>query len=96
MKTLITASFLSLLAILQYDLWFGDGSLTAAWRFEERIVEQQQDNEHLQLRNEALAAEVTDLKSGSAAIEERARSELGMIKQGETFVQIVDENNQAD
>lgn len=96
MKTLITASFLSLLAILQYDLWFGDGSLTAAWRLEERIVEQQQDNEHLQLRNEALAAEVTDLKSGSAAIEERARSELGMIKQGETFVQIVDENNQAD
>jgi len=96
MKILIAASFISLLAILQYDLWFGDGSLTAAWRLEESIVEQQQDNERLQLRNEALAAEVTDLKSGLAAIEERARSELGMIKQGETFVQIIDDNNQTD
>jgi len=100
MKILVAASFLSLLAILQYDLWFGDGSLTAAWRLEEKIVEQQQDNERLQLRNETLAAEVTDLKSGSAAIEERARSELGMIKQGETFVQILDQdsdkNNKTD
>ncbi|MGD9386088.1 MAG: cell division protein FtsB, partial [Thioalkalispiraceae bacterium] len=83
MKILVAASFLSLLAILQYDLWFGDGSLTAAWRLEEQIVQQQQENERLQHRNDALAAEVTDLKSGLAAIEERARSELGMIKQGE-------------
>ncbi|MGD8783729.1 MAG: cell division protein FtsB [Thioalkalispiraceae bacterium] len=92
MKILVAASFLSLLAILQYDLWFGDGSLTAAWRLEEQIVQQQQENERLQHRNDALAAEVTDLKSGLAAIEERARSELGMIKQGETFVQILDQD----
>ena len=92
MKILIAASFISLLAILQYDLWFGDGSLAAAWRLEESIVEQQRGNERLQLRNEALAAEVTDLKSGLAAIEERARSELGMIKEGETFVQILNQN----
>jgi cell division protein FtsB len=91
-KILVAASFLSLLAILQYDLWFGDGSLTAAWRLEEQIVQQQQENERLQHRNDALAAEVTDLKSGLAAIEERARSELGMIKQGETFVQILDQD----
>ena len=96
MKILIAASFFSLLAILQYDLWLGDGSLAAAWRLEEQIVEQQEDNGRLQLRNEALAAEVSDLKSGSAAIEERARSELGMIKEGETFVQIIDDNTQAD
>ena len=92
MKILVVASFLSLLAILQYDLWFGDGSLTAAWRLEQNIAQQQKENEQLQLRNDALAAEVSDLKSGLAAIEERARSELGMIKQGETFVQIVDQN----
>lgn len=93
MKILIAALFLSVLAILQYDLWFGDGSLTAAWRLERNISEQQQQNEQLQLRNDTLDAEVTDLKSGLAAIEERARSELGMIKQGETFVQIIDQNN---
>jgi cell division protein FtsB len=92
LKILVVASFLSLLAILQYDLWFGDGSMMAAWNLEERIVQQKQENEQLQRRNDALAAEVTDLKSGLAAIEERARSELGMIKQGETFVQIVDKN----
>ena len=92
MKILVVASFLSLLAILQYDLWFGDGSLTAAWKLEQSISQQQKENEQLQLRNDALAAEVSDLKSGLAAIEERARSELGMIKQGETFVQIVDQN----
>ena len=96
MKILVAASFISLLAILQYDLWFGDGSLTAAWTLEQNIFEQQQENERLQLRNDTLAAEVTDLKSGLAAIEERARSELGMIKQGETFVQIIDSNNQSD
>ncbi len=94
MKILIAALFLSVLAILQYDLWFGDGSLTAAWRLEKNIAEQQQQNAQLQVRNDALAAEVTDLKSGLAAIEERARSELGMIKQGETFVQIIGQNSE--
>ena len=96
MKIVVAASFLSLLAILQYDLWFGDGSLTAAWKLEERIQQQQHENEQLQYRNDALAAEVKDLKSGLAAIEERARSELGMIKQGETFVQIIDHDKQSD
>ena len=96
MKILVAALFISLLAILQYDLWFGDGGLTAAWELEERIAEQKQENDRLQLRNDTLTAEVTDLKSGLAAIEERARSELGMIKEGETFVQIIDKNNQAD
>ncbi|MGD8925802.1 MAG: cell division protein FtsB [Thioalkalispiraceae bacterium] len=92
MKILVAASFLSLLAILQYDLWFGDGSLMAAWKLEDQITEQKQVNEQLQHRNDALAAEVSDLKSGLAAIEERARSELGMIKEGETFVQVLDQD----
>jgi cell division protein FtsB len=92
LKILVAASFLSLLAILQYDLWFGDGSLMAAWKLEDQITEQKQVNEQLQHRNDALAAEVSDLKSGLAAIEERARSELGMIKEGETFVQVLDQD----
>ena len=96
MKILVAASFFSLLAILQYDLWFGEGSLTSAWKLEQRIKQQSEENERLQLRNDALAAEVSDLKSGLSAIEERARSELGMIKKGETFVQIIDKNNQSD
>ena len=96
MKILVVASFVSLLAVLQYDLWFGDGSLRAAWQLEQRIAQQQQENAQLQLRNDSLAAEVTDLKSGTAAIEERARSELGMIKEGETFVQIIDDKNKTD
>lgn len=95
-KILVVASFLSLLAILQYDLWFGDGSLMAAWKLEDQIAQQKQENDQLQRRNDALTAEVSDLKSGLAAIEERARSELGMIKEGETFVQILDQNTKPE
>ena len=79
----------SLLVILQYDLWIGDGSMSAAWRLDNSINEQQNENARLSARNETLAAEVKDLKTGTAAIEERARSELGMIKQNETFIQII-------
>ncbi len=67
--------------------------MTAAWRLDNTISEQKQQNAHLQIRNETLAAEVNDLKSGSAAIEERARSELGMIKKDETFVQIIEDSS---
>jgi cell division protein FtsB len=96
MKILVTALLVSLLVILQYDLWIGEGSLTSAWRLEDHIEEQRAENDRLQLRNDALTAEVSDLKSGLSAIEERARSELGMIKQGETFVQIIDQENAED
>ena len=79
-----------LLFVLQYDLWFGEGSLLAQWQIQRDIDKQLADNRFAQVRNDTLAAEVDDLKRGNDAIEERARSELGMIKQHETFVQVVD------
>ena len=96
MKIVVTLVFVSLLVILQYDLWVGEGSFTSAWQLQEQITSQRAENERLQVRNDALTAEVSDLKSGLSAIEERARSELGMIKQGETFVQIIDLDNNKD
>jgi len=86
---ILSIILVGLLTLLQYDLWVGEGSLMAAWQLEQAIAEQESENALLTERNEALNAEVTDLKSGYAAIEERARSELGMIRQDETFVQIV-------
>lgn len=88
---ILAAILIALLLVLQYDLWIGEGSMTAAWQLEKTIVDQKQENERLQSRNDTLAAEVQDLKSGLAAIEERARSELGMIKQDETFVQVIED-----
>lgn len=90
---ILTAVLLSLLAVLQYDLWIGDGSMSAAWQLSGNISDQQNENGLLKQRNDKLAAEVDDLKSGLAAIEERARSELGMIKEKETFVQVVEPEN---
>lgn len=81
----------ALLAWLQYRLWFGEGGTRAVETLEERVEQQRRQNEGLVQRNAALAAEVADLKSGEAAIEERARSELGMIKPGETFYRVVDD-----
>jgi len=81
---------IAMLAMLQYDLWIGDGSMAAVWHLQHSISEQKADNTLLKARNDTLTAEVKDLKSGLSAIEERARSELGMIKQDETFIQTVD------
>ena len=90
---LLAFTLITMLAILQYDLWFGEGSLASAWHLERAIAQQQQENTRLQTRNDALAAEVQDLKGGLAAIEERARSELGMAKDKETFIQVIDESS---
>jgi len=87
---LLIGILLLLFVLLQYDLWVGEGSLASAWRLQQEIEQQQQENKGLKERNGALSAEVTDLKQGYDAIEERARNELGMIKEGETFVQIVE------
>lgn len=80
-----------LFIILQYDLWVGDGSLATVWRLQQSLESQTKENKILADRNKALEAEVIDLKKGKDAIEERARSDLGMIKKGETYIQIVDE-----
>ncbi len=81
---------LGLLLVLQYPLWFGNGSAVAAWRLHQQVKAQKTENGRLAERNQALIAEVIDLKHGLDAIEERARAELGMVKQGETFFQVVE------
>ncbi|MGQ4659900.1 cell division protein FtsB [Lysobacter sp. F6437] len=80
----------AMLAFLQYRLWLGEGGRRSVAVLAERVDQQAHENEGLQQRNDALAAEVEDLKSGEAAVEERARSELGMIKPGETFYRVVE------
>ena len=80
-----------LFLVLQYDLWIGEGSLATVWRLQQEITAQEKENKIISERNEALIAEVNDLKKGDAAIEERARNELGMIKKGETYIQVVDD-----
>jgi cell division protein FtsB len=81
---------LIVLAALQYRLWVGDGSLGEITVLRREIREQHQELDRLRERNRALQAEVEDLKRGLEAIEERARSEMGMIKEGEVFYQIVE------
>ncbi|MDR3386466.1 MAG: cell division protein FtsB [Rudaea sp.] len=80
---------LVLLLALEIKLWAGEGGMRDVWRLERRLAEQKQENLKLKQRNEELAAEVQDLKNGKDAIEERARSELGLIKPGEVFYQVV-------
>lgn len=82
---------IALILALQYPLWMGNGSLVDAWKLRQERDAQQVQNNTLMERNQALEAEVNDLKQGLAAIEERARSELGMIKKDETFYQVMHE-----
>ncbi len=83
-----------LLAGLQYKLWLGHGGHGEVAALQGQVGAQQAENLRLQQRNEALAAEVEDLKSGEAAVEERARSELGMVKPGETFYRVIENGGQ--
>jgi cell division protein FtsB len=79
-----------LIVAIQTPLWFGKGGWLRVWELEGQVKAQRQQNENLRVRNVALDAEVRDLKQGYDAIEERARSELGMIKQDEVFFQVVE------
>jgi len=81
---------LLLLVWWQYRLWFGPGSYGEVAGLGHQVSQQLRDNAGLQQRNDALAAEVEDLKSGESAVEERARSELGMIRPGEKFYRVVE------
>ena len=78
----------ALIILLQYPLWLGKGSWHRVWEVGQQVATQHETNQTLQIRNAALDAEVQDLKQGSVAIEERARNELGMIKQDEIFFQV--------
>ena len=87
---ILIAILLVVFVMLQYRLWVGEGSLAEVHALKSEITKQQAELDKLKERNRALQAEVADLRSGLDAIEERARSELGMIKQGEVFYQLVE------
>ncbi|KAB0549251.1 MULTISPECIES: cell division protein FtsB [Pseudomonas] len=78
------------LAGLQYRLWVGEGSLAQVTELQQQIAEQQGENERLLERNRILDAEVMELKKGMETVEERARHELGMVKDGETLYQLAE------
>jgi len=85
----VLAILLLILILLQVKMWFGGGGFSDVRRLEQRVEEQSQENEALAQRNRELQAEVEDLRQGLGAVEERARSELGMIKEDEEFYQVV-------
>jgi cell division protein FtsB len=85
----LLAILLLILILLQVKMWFGEGGFSDVRRLEQRVEEQAQENEALAQRNRELQAEVEDLRQGLGAVEERARSELGMIKENEEFYQVV-------
>lgn len=87
---IITVILIVLLLLLQYPLWLGKGGWLKVWDLNHQVGQQQQINLQAAQRNALLDAEVRDLKQGTEAIEERARSELGMIKSDEVFFQILD------
>lgn len=87
---LLAAVLAALVIAIQYPLWLGNGGWLRVRDAERQLQAQQKTNSSLEARNAKLAAEVKDLKEGAGAVEERARYQLGMIKEGEVFVQIVD------
>jgi cell division protein FtsB len=86
---LIPAILVALLALFHAQLWIGRGSIASVREMQQRLDEQLIENSQAQARNDQLAAEVRDLKEGLEMVEEKARSELGMVKPNEIFVQII-------
>ena len=84
-----TLLLLIVFGLLQYRLWFGKNSVPDYLALQEDVIRQQQVNEKLKQRNKLLYADTDDLKLGTEAIEERARNELGMIKENETFFRLI-------
>ena len=80
--------FVAAIVALQYSMWLGKGGWLAVRELDRQLASQRDHNAKLKARNEALDADVRDLKTGTEAIEERARSELGMIRQDEVFFQL--------
>jgi cell division protein FtsB len=81
-------ALIALLLVLQGQLWFGRGSIPNVMRLRQQLKEQKEQNAAAQLTNDRLSAELHDLKDGLEMVEERARSEIGMVKPNEIFVQI--------
>ncbi len=88
MKILL-AILILILFVLQYKLWFGDGSLSEVVQLSRELEIQKSKLRELEARNKILEAQVLDLQNGLDAFEEKARNDLGMIKQGETFIQLI-------
>lgn len=87
----LIGGLVALLVVLQAQLWSGNGGLPAVWQLREDVAGREAENASLRQRNAALEADVDDLKDGLEAVEERARNELGMIKDDEVFYQVADE-----
>ena len=85
----ISLILVALILLLQYPLWLGKGGWLRVWDIDQQVEAQKKINQQTQMRNAVLDAEVLDLKQGTEAIEERARSELGMVKHDEVFFQII-------
>lgn len=86
---LLVVILIALVGLIQYPLWLGKGGWFRVWALQTQVAEQRDINEGLRARNAALAAEVQDLQTGTGALEERARGDLGMIREGEIFVHIL-------
>lgn len=86
----LSVTLVALIVLIQYPLWLGKGGWMRVWDVDRQIKSQQDKNLRLQTRNVVLEAEVRDLKQGVEAVEERARSELGMIRQDEVFFQVLE------
>jgi cell division protein FtsB len=91
----LTLALAAAVALIQYPLWLGKGGWLRVWEVDQQISAQHGVNTKLQARNDALEAEVRDLKQGFEAIEERARSELGMIRHDEIFFQVLEPSRAA-
>ena len=90
----LALAFIALIVALQYPMWLGKGGWLQVREFDRGLAAQKEANARLKLRNDALDADVRDLKTGFEAIEERARSELGMVKQDEVFFQLQQRSEQ--
>ncbi len=89
---LLALILVSLLGLLQYRLWYGHNGLYDFWRIRDQLAEAQRQNGQLTQRNELIREEIRELKDGSEGIEERARNELGYIRDGETFYRVLEAN----
>jgi cell division protein FtsB len=89
---LITLSLATLLLLIQFPLWLGKGGWLRVWDLDKQVIAAQKKNDELKARNAKLNSEVLDLREGTGAVEERARYELGMIKDRELFIQILEPN----
>ena len=94
MRWLLVA-LLCILLYLQYRLWIAEGSLAEQQRLELQVVEQTAINTELRERNAVLEREVLELQSGNGGVEQRAREQLGLVREGETFYQVVEPPDQS-